>query len=385
MLRIALIQSCTTGWRGFFSRLVTLMALGTLLSSSGFACSCLRIGSACEAAWLQADAVFVGRVYWTDWRPTKDHGISTVHRIVTVKTLEPFVGNVSGWVSVETGSGGGDCGYEFGLGGKYLIYAHREKDGSLTTSICTRTQKVSDAGADLAYLRTIKNLPDSGRLYGTVKQYTFDPKFRPAEVSIMSPYGGPEERLLSMRPLVGTALRLRRVEDASEQMTQVEHDGNFTFENLASGKYQLSVDLPPLMKPWESRELTIPAKGCSEVSVRTAFNGRLTGKVTDKTGAGIPYIDVEVVRASEAENAERAFRWINANKDGTFEIGTLPPDEYLVGVNIVKYGGAREKPKTFYPGVADVREAKRIRVREGQLIEGLNFRLDPKMPVHPGS
>ena len=188
MLRIALIQSCTTGWRGFFSRLVTLMALGTLLSSSGFACSCLRIGPACEATWLQADAVFVGRVYWTDWRPTKDHGISTVHRIVTVKTLEPFVGNVPGWVSVETGSGGGDCGYEFGLGGKYLIYAHREKDGSLTTSICTRTQKVSDAAADLAYLRTIKNLPDTGRLYGTVNQYTFDPKANlPTEETIAGP------------------------------------------------------------------------------------------------------------------------------------------------------------------------------------------------------
>jgi hypothetical protein len=111
----------------------------------------------------------------------------------------------------------------------------------------------------------------------------------------------------------------------------------------------------------------------------------LTGKVTDKTGTGIPYIGVEVVRASDAENAERAFRWINANKDGTFEIGPLPPDAYVIGVNIVKYSVDRKKPKTFYPSVANVREAKRIRVREGQLIEGLNFRLGLKMPVHSGS
>jgi hypothetical protein len=94
---------------------------------------------------------------------------------------------------------------------------------------------------------------------------------------------------------------------------------------------------------------------------------------------------VEVVRASEAENAERAFRRINANKDGTFEIGPLPPDEYVIGVNIVKYSGTRGEPKTLDPGVADVRQAKRIRVREGQLIEGLNFRLDPQISVHPGS
>jgi hypothetical protein len=139
------------------------------------------------------------------------------------------------------------------------------------------------------------------------------------------------------------------------------------------------------MKPWEQRELSVPAKGCSEVNVRTAFNGRLTGKVADKTGVGIPYVAVEVVRASEAENAERAFRWINANKDGIFEIGPLPPDEYVIGVNIVKYSGGREKPRTYYPGVGDAREAKRIRVREGQLIRRLDFQLDLKLPVHPGS
>ena len=115
------------------------------------------MGPACEPAWLQADAVFVGRVYWTELLPTKDHGGSTLHRIATVKTLEPFIGNISGWVSVETGSGGGDCGYDFGLGEEYLFYARRQKDGSLTTSICTRTQKISDASADLTYLRTIKS------------------------------------------------------------------------------------------------------------------------------------------------------------------------------------------------------------------------------------
>jgi hypothetical protein len=384
-MRLSVIRSRTGLWPSLLWRFAVVVALGALSSGGSYACSCMRIGPACEAAWLQADAVFVGRVYWTDWRSAKVGGISTVHRIVTVKTLEPFVGGVSGWVSVETGSGGGDCGYDFGLGEKYLIYAHRQKDSTLITSICSRTQKASDANTDLTYLRAIKSLPDTGRMYGTVKQYTLDPNFKPGEVSIMSPYGGPEEQLFSMRPLGGTKLRLKRVEDASEQTTLVGQNGDFAFESLVAGKYQLSADLPPLMKPWEASELTIPAKGCSEVSVRTTFNGRLTGKVTDKAGVGIPYADVEVVRASEAENAERAFRWINANKDGKFEIGPLPPDDYVVGVNIVKYSGRRDQPRTFYPGVPDARQAKRIHLREGELVEGLDFQLDLKISGHPSS
>jgi hypothetical protein len=87
---LALIHSWTSGLRGFFRRLTALMVLVSSFSGCAFACSCLRIGPPCEAAWLQADAVFVGRVYWTVLRPTKDHGTSRIHRIATVKTLEPF-------------------------------------------------------------------------------------------------------------------------------------------------------------------------------------------------------------------------------------------------------------------------------------------------------
>jgi len=329
--------------------------------------------------------VFVGKVYWSLLLPIKRNGVYTLHRVAKVKILEPFIGGNSGWASVETGAGGGDCGYEFSWGEKYLIYAHRQKDGSLTTSICTRTQKVSDASNDLAYLRTLSKLPNKGRVYGTVKQYTFDPNFKPAEVSLMSPYGGPEEQLFSMRTLPGTAVHLKGGQGSAQQVARAGQDGDFAFENLAPGRYTISVDLPKLMKPWESREITVPGKGCSEISVRTAFNGRIAGTVTDKTGAALPYVAVEVVRASEVENAERALRWKNADKDGAFEIGPLPPDVYVIGVNIVRYSGDRAKPKTYYPGTSDLQEAKRIRVSEGQLVRGLNFQLDLKVQLHPGS
>lgn len=39
------------------------------------------------------------------------------------------------------------------------------------------------------------------------------------------------------------------------------------------------------------------------IKVATAYNGRLVGTVTDGKGSTIPYADVEVVRAEDAENS----------------------------------------------------------------------------------
>lgn len=50
-------------------------------------------------------------------------------------------------VSIFTGMGGGDCGYNFVVGERYIVYADYQnaedstaEKASLTTSICTRTQ-----------------------------------------------------------------------------------------------------------------------------------------------------------------------------------------------------------------------------------------------------
>ena len=113
---------------------------------------------------------------------------------------------------------------------------------------------------------------------------------------------------------------------SSELTTSVSQSGEFAFQDLAPGNYRISVNLPEHLKPWEQREITVPAKGCFEVDIRTAFNGRLAGRVTDKPGAPVPYVAVDVIGASEAAEAERSLQWQTADKDGAFELGPLPPD-----------------------------------------------------------
>lgn len=40
-------------------------------------------------------------------------------------------------VIVETGMGGGDCGSDFRVGRRYVIFAHKTRDGWLSTNICS--------------------------------------------------------------------------------------------------------------------------------------------------------------------------------------------------------------------------------------------------------
>src|ERR1041385_1354705 len=101
-------------------QLVILMLMICLSPKIASACSCLESGPPCQAAWLHADAVFAARVYWSWPHPTKRDDFEIMRRTVKMKVLESFIGSASGWINVETGMGGGDCGYDFSWGKKYL-------------------------------------------------------------------------------------------------------------------------------------------------------------------------------------------------------------------------------------------------------------------------
>ncbi|HEY7403202.1 MAG TPA: hypothetical protein VIB39_06750 [Candidatus Angelobacter sp.] len=54
---------------------------------------------------------------------------------------------------VETGLGGGDCGFPFEQGESYLVFAWKESDGALSTGICSGTAKLGNSGAERRLLR----------------------------------------------------------------------------------------------------------------------------------------------------------------------------------------------------------------------------------------
>ena len=127
-----------------------IAGLMLLSSANVLACTCGSGGGApCQEFW-RADAVFAGTVVGSGKINVGEGELKQEMRLVRLTVDQPIRGMQSAEVEVITGWGGGDCGYAFKLGQRYLVYAYREEgDKRLSTSICTRTRllKKADEGS----------------------------------------------------------------------------------------------------------------------------------------------------------------------------------------------------------------------------------------------
>ena len=71
---------------------------------------------------------------------------------VTFKIEGFWKGTLSKEVVVVTSRGGGDCGYRFEVGERYLVYAYGVNEANLGTNICQRTAPLSADAGDLKLL-----------------------------------------------------------------------------------------------------------------------------------------------------------------------------------------------------------------------------------------
>ncbi len=149
-----------------------LLLAGLLLAPAApvWACTCVQ-PSGPDVAFGQAEAVFTGTVTGI----SNSGGLNLLDRVrrifgqpptvvwmdprmVTLAVADSWKGVTESPVRLFTGSGGGDCGYDFSVGGQYLVYGYYNT-GRLGTNVCQRTADLSQAGPDLAYLQSQPNLP----------------------------------------------------------------------------------------------------------------------------------------------------------------------------------------------------------------------------------
>lgn len=123
----------------------TLAAAMLSFPTAAAACSCAPSGPPCQA-YFSTDAVFVATVQsiTTRERPAGDRPFE--RRLVRLAIDGPSRGVTGTSVDVWTGTGGGDCGFGFKEGLRYVVYAYRQADGTLSTGICSRTA-LSAAGS----------------------------------------------------------------------------------------------------------------------------------------------------------------------------------------------------------------------------------------------
>ena len=286
------------------------------------ACTCAFPAGSCNLMWKSGEVIFTG----TATSKTTNTAPATVDDSFTPNAFqfsvsESFRGPaIRGQdITVYTGTGGGDCGYEFKVGTSYLVYAS-PYNGRLVTGICTPTGPAAQMPAVIRQLRALQNGERVADLFGMIGTspiaYADDP--------------------LAFKPLSGKQVRVIGSRNF-EQSTTTDSEGVYSFQSLPGDTYRLEVDPPAGMSTWqinqgESYKVEIGAQGISGCTASLSFSpdGRIKGTVVDDTGKGVAgFIVVEPVDKKEAEIAKWRGSAMGSTTDtGEFELWLLRPSRY---------------------------------------------------------
>jgi hypothetical protein len=289
------------------------------------ACSCIASGPPCEATW-QAAAVFAGEVISIQEvvvdRPEIRPEFKEQVRRVTFRVTEPFRGIDAATVIVQTGMGGGDCGYDFSVRQAYLVYAHRYKD-RLSAGICSRTRSLAAAAEDLAYLRGPARQPAGlATIQGTARQRDPVSKEYVAWENVPPFAGG---RVI-VETLDGKPGRKFEATTAS--------DGRYVIQ-VPAGSYRPTLAVRDGLYATAHRgNIDIPdPRGCSLVDFSVMPDGRIGGRVLTADGQPVGALSVELLRAQAlGGNYYGSDARSRTNESGEFEFTRLAPSTYVLGL-----------------------------------------------------
>jgi len=356
--------------------LLAFIAVLIFSAANAYACSCAFGGGApCQEYW-RADAVFAGTVV-SSGRVTVDYGYDKSEMRVLHMTIEqPIRGIKTAELDVITGWGGGDCGYGFQVGKRYLVYAYREeKDKRLSTSICSRTRPLADAEDDLAFIRNLPTSGMEGLIFGKVGRRNHDWK----------------EGEQWYKPVPDAELTIES--ENTKYQAQSDAKGNFRVEKVLPGKYLVKLKLPPglirnaLLKDEGAtvveNEIEVAARGCAETDFYLESDTRVSGRVLDVQGNPVPNLPLNMRGAPSNQNRINTFLYATTDADGHFEFKIVPPGDYLLGFRIMNSSQADNTPypRTFFPGVTAKALATVVSVREGESLQRLVLQMP--LPLTP--
>lgn len=299
---------------------VSLLLMHTTLSWS---CSCIQRTACGPRHYLDSD--FVGQILSRRAWPILDR-ISPDGILFQVRVIETFRGNqkVGDVVKVRTGLGGGDCGYQFKIGSKYLIDASRQNN-IFSTSICSLTAPVEQSELELRSLRNIAAGQRAPDLTGLLMQDAGT---------------NPDER---NSPLAGVRVELESTGAGVSSGTVTDAAGSFTFPTVREGRYHIILGLPAnLSAAYTDNErlaedqapsISIEAKNgepaACHIFIVVEPSGSISGTVQSASGGPIEgWVNADTVTPDDrpwntVQNAVPA-------PDGTFRLTHLKPGRYSV-------------------------------------------------------
>jgi hypothetical protein len=272
------------------------------------------------------------------------------HRVVSIRVLRAYRGQASGNVTVLTGMGLGDCGFDFETGKEYLVYADRVDAENLFTSICTGTSPLEQAGPALRYLRgekpTADDLLDGESYYDKV---------------ITHSHGTACGRVTTTEgvPLNKGSVDMTQIRDeplppqVASDPNLSKPDGSFCIHDIRPGKYVLTAErldyedhsrwmgyYPGVAKHSEAVPIEVHAgDNLSDLhfSVRQERLYTAHFRIVTSDQSPLPLENLGVLIDSTDRDALAYHLRQNRNEKGIYLAGYVPPGRYLVQTYIQPY------------------------------------------------
>jgi hypothetical protein len=357
------------------ARVLALLFFIVFCSQAGPACTCASLGPQPCHGLTATDVVFVGTVLDIENPPLDDgraggSGLSRYH----FKIDEHIAGTESREIDIYSGRGGADCSYHFKQGRQYLVFPYRERDSRLFATICSPTRPVEDAQAILPQLRAMRDRQRVASVYGILR-------------SAQQPYTMVSDDLLG-QVLSNTRIELRSKDETFEAVT--DSNGAYAFYDMPQGEYHFEGELPQHLEFAQVilggplPPLKLPARACFESDLTALPSGRIQGRVLASDGKPLAFAAVDLFRRDKYSAETTNGGWYEAqDRDkGYFEFQNVGPGDYLLVYNNSGRMDADEPyPRTFYPGVADLRNAKIIHLEAGQRLDDADIRVQGGLPT----
>jgi len=333
-----------------------------LANPTANACTCAGSGLPCEdfgtAAAVFAGTVISERVSEPPKKLERTE-IDWVPRAVKFSVEQAYSGVTGTEIEVFTGRGGGDCGYPFGIGQRYLVYAYRHQD-KLSTSICTGTKLFKNATEDLAFLGTLSSARPGVTIHGGIS--LGDKKNEPLSSDILITIEGESQR----------------------KEVRLDAQGRYRVSGLPAGKYKVTLHLPDSLTTYQNeQEITLTDRGCGAVGWYVVENGLVNGRVVNADGQPVAHILVGLVDPG-SDPKENPIKLDRTDDDGNFKFTAVPSGRFLIAVNHSRFPEPNDPtnayPPSFYPGVIDKEQAQAITIGVGEKLNDLVVRVPSKRP-----
>jgi hypothetical protein len=238
-------------------------------------------------------------------------------------------GEIKDSIIIETGFGGGDCGYQFQEGVEYLVYAYKKERG-YSTSICSRTTSLGASICDSIFFDKMPQILSRSSLLGVIR------------------YWGNNEGFVDMKNLKVTLWNKE-----NHYVTSTSTRGSYFFYDIKPGEYNIELDIADSLyfSPYDST-VRIDSLQCEEQFIYLRPNTQISGRAVFLNGLPASRVELSIVPADtqSLRHSLGYFESVVSDDSGYFRFRKgITLGRYFVAIN--PNGPTVKFPlrPTFYP------------------------------------